>query len=120
MFNIMGGILFIIKSIKLIVLDGQPSKSKIIVPIVFSIRTTIIVFYFLPILHHIIFYLRNYIHADRGDMPAERQVTWRGCARDWITSGGYFFKLQNFMSQIAKCIPQIAMYLSYITYWLIG
>ena len=31
---------------------------------------------------------RNYIHADRGDMPAERQVTWRGCARDWITQGG--------------------------------
>ena len=30
---------------------------------------------------------RNYIHADRGDMPAERQVTWRGCARDWITNG---------------------------------
>ena len=30
---------------------------------------------------------RNYIHAKRGDMPAERQVTWRGCARDWITNG---------------------------------
>ena len=30
---------------------------------------------------------RNYIHAERGDHPAERQVTWRGCARDWITQG---------------------------------
>ena len=33
--------------------------------------------------------IRNYIHADRGDMPAERQVTWRGCARDWITNGQF-------------------------------
>ena len=23
-------------------------------------------------------------------MPAERQVTWRGCARDWITEGELF------------------------------
>ena len=38
--------------------------------------------------------VRNYIHADRGDMPAERQVTWRGCARDWITEGEVF-KLAN-------------------------
>lgn len=30
---------------------------------------------------------RNYIHQAKGDMPAEQQVTWRGCARDWITSG---------------------------------
>ena len=34
--------------------------------------------------------IRNYIHAERGDMPAERQVTWRGCARDWITEGELF------------------------------
>ena len=33
--------------------------------------------------------VRNYIHAERGDMPAERQVTWRGCARDWITEGEF-------------------------------
>ena len=33
--------------------------------------------------------VRNYIHAERGDMPAERQVTWRGCARDWITHGQF-------------------------------
>ena len=33
--------------------------------------------------------VRNYIHAERGDMPAERQVTWRGCARDWITNGQF-------------------------------
>ena len=38
--------------------------------------------------------VRNYIHADRGDMPAERQVTWRGCARGWITEGEVF-KLAN-------------------------
>jgi len=41
---------------------------------------------------------RNYIHADRGDMPAERQVTWRGCARDWITEGDPYQNDQGYQT----------------------
>jgi len=41
---------------------------------------------------------RNYIHAERGDMPAERQVTWRGCARDWITEGDPYQNDQGYQT----------------------
>lgn len=33
---------------------------------------------------------RNYMYQNRGDSPGELQVTWRGCARDWITEDDPF------------------------------
>ena len=45
---------------------------------------------------------RKYIHAKWGDMPAERQVTWRGCARDWITNGQLGNTLDKFPSGVGN------------------